>query len=228
MTNHYARPGTNVELILMSEPVMTALLDGDIAHASQRLGLPLPRAFLDYDWLWRYRVRQVREDPEAAPWLVRAVVAMPERVVVGHAGFHGPPDARGMVEIGYTILPEHRRRGYARAAVATLLDEAAVAPGVEVVRASISPDNAGSLAVIRPFGLAQVGEQWDEEDGSNWSSNAPLADADQASSRQGSTSGIARAQPVAMTASRCSISVARSVFGTASERMATERAPSGR
>lgn len=159
------QPRPLVGLIVLDVEAMLALLDGDIQRASERIGVVLPDAFFDYNWLWRIRVRQVRGNPQGAPWAVRAVVAMPERVVVGHAGFHGPPDARGMVEIGYTILPEYRRRGYARSAVARLLAEAAASPGVEIVRASISPDNAGSLAVIRPFGFAQVGEQWDEEDG---------------------------------------------------------------
>ena len=38
-------------------------------------------------------------------------------------------------------------------------------PEVAVVRASISPDNTGSLATIRGLGFAKVGEQWDEDDG---------------------------------------------------------------
>jgi RimJ/RimL family protein N-acetyltransferase len=34
-----------------------------------------------------------------------------------------------------------------------------------VVRASISPDNVASLALIRSLGFEQRGEQWDEIDG---------------------------------------------------------------
>ena len=165
MSIHPAQGLPQVELILLDLEVMRALLAGDVDRASERVMVRLPAAFLDYDWLWRIRVEDVRNNPQAESWLVRAVVAMPDRVVVGHAGFHGPPNERGMVEIGYSILPEYRRRGFARAAVAALLDYAAASTGVKVVRASISPDNAGSLAVIRPFGFAQVGEQWDEEDG---------------------------------------------------------------
>lgn len=158
-------PSPMIELVLLREETMQALLDGDMERARRVAGLPLPPEFLAYDWLWRYRVHQVRQDPESAPWLVRAVVAVPDGVVVGHAGFHGPPDERGMVEIGYTTLPAFRRRGYARAAAQELLRYAAASPTVRVVRASISPDNAASLAVIRGFGFVQVGEQWDEEDG---------------------------------------------------------------
>ena len=46
-----------------------------------------------------------------------------------------------------------------------LLRRAAAEPGVTTVRASIRPDNAGSLATIAGFGFTRHGEQWDEEDG---------------------------------------------------------------
>jgi ribosomal-protein-alanine N-acetyltransferase len=85
--------------------------------------------------------------------------------VVGKAGFHGPPDEHGMVEVGYAIVPELRRRGYARAALEALLQRAGREPAVRVVRASVSPDNAASLGLIRQYGFVRVGEQWDDEDG---------------------------------------------------------------
>ena len=73
-----------VSLILLDENAMQALLDGDLDRASDAAGVALPAAFLDYDWLWRYRVDQVRRDSESGPWLVRAVVSMPDGAIVGH------------------------------------------------------------------------------------------------------------------------------------------------
>jgi RimJ/RimL family protein N-acetyltransferase len=93
------------------------------------------------------------------------VVAEPEGVVVGHAGFHGPPDETGMVEVAYSVDPAYRRRGYARAMLRELLRRAAAEPSVRTVRATISPGNVASLATIAGFGFAEVGEQWDEQDG---------------------------------------------------------------
>ncbi len=46
-----------------------------------------------------------------------------------------------------------------------LISYAANQPEVRTVRASVSPDNAGSLATIAPYGFIQVGEQMDEIDG---------------------------------------------------------------
>ena len=143
---------------------MQALLDGDLATAGARCGLQLPEFFLDEGWLWRIRVDQVERDPASAPWLVRAGVTGRERTVVGHAGFHGPPDADGVVEVGYTVVPELRGRGHGTALLHALVDEARAA-GATGVRASISPQNAPSLALVRRAGFRHVGEQWDDEDG---------------------------------------------------------------
>ena len=154
-----------VTLALIPASVLTAMLEGDLPRASIRFGLELPSFFLTQGWLWRFRLNQLTSEPASAPWLVRAVIAQPKDIVVGHAGFHGPPDDRGMVEIGYSILPEFRRRGYGRAAARELIHYAAAVPDVRVVRASISPDNVASLALVNTLGFLQVGQQWDEEDG---------------------------------------------------------------
>ncbi len=145
-------------------PVLEALLDGDLELAGARAGVRLPAFFLDEAWLWRLRLDQVRADPAAAHWVVRAVVVDPDGVV-GHAGFHGPPDAGGTVEVGYTVVPELRGRGHAGAALRALVEQAQRSAGVRVVRATVAPDNAASLAVVRRAGFVHVGEQLDEVDG---------------------------------------------------------------
>jgi RimJ/RimL family protein N-acetyltransferase len=152
-----------ISLVTLPPAALKALLADDLAAAGRVVGLALPESFRQDGALWRLRLDQIAEDPSAAPWLVRAVVA-PGGVVVGHAGFHGPPDERGMVEVGYWIVAEHRRRGYGAAALGGLMAYAAQ-EGAQVVRASIAPANTASQALVGGFGFVHVGEQWDEEDG---------------------------------------------------------------
>jgi RimJ/RimL family protein N-acetyltransferase len=164
-----------VRLVELGPDAIGALAAGDLAGAGRAAGgLALPRLWLQDDWLWLWRLRagQVAEDPASARWLLRAVV-LPDHTVVGHAGFHGPPDERGMVEVGYTILEGHRRRGYASAALTELMAYARGA-GALVVRASIAPDNEPSLALARRFGFVHIGEQWDDRDGRELLFERPL------------------------------------------------------
>ncbi len=70
-----------------------------------------------------------------------------------------------MVEVGYAIDPAYRRNGYARAALAVLLQWAKSDLSIRKVRASIAPDNFASLALVAQYGFVEIGEQWDDEDG---------------------------------------------------------------
>jgi len=170
-------PSHDLRFAELSAKTMTALLAGDLAAARLEAGVELGELFVEdrAKWLWNYRLKQLETQPEAADWIARAILAEPAatesgdgapgEVVVGYAGFHGPPDEAGMVEVGYTVDPRYRRQGYAKAILAALLDRAAREPDVRVVRATISPDNTASLATIASFGFTQNGDQWDEEDG---------------------------------------------------------------
>ena len=71
---------------------LTALLDADV-----------PDAWFDDLRFARLRLAQLRDDPTLQPWLLRAMVAPDERVMVGHIGCHGRPDT-GSVELGYTVF----------------------------------------------------------------------------------------------------------------------------
>jgi [ribosomal protein S5]-alanine N-acetyltransferase len=162
-----SRSGRVIRFVLLPPAALTALRDGQLGQASEAAGVRLTPYFVTERarGLWRLRADQVDADPESGRWIARAAVAEPEGEVVGHAGFHGPPDAAGMVEIGYSVDPAWRRRGYATAMLRELLQRAAGEPEVRSVRATISPDNEASLATIAGFGFTSNGEQWDEEDG---------------------------------------------------------------
>jgi RimJ/RimL family protein N-acetyltransferase len=151
-----------LSLILLPHPWLVAFLKRD---ALPDLGFSDPhKVFADAEYIIDLRRSQIEQGGESEPWLLRAVVMRSTAEAVGHIGFHGSPDARGMVEIGYTIHRDFRRRGLASEAADGMWRWAARA-GARVLRASISPDNNPSIALVRRAGLVQVGEQSDERDG---------------------------------------------------------------
>jgi RimJ/RimL family protein N-acetyltransferase len=151
----------------MDAEFISAIQTGERQIAERRLGAAIPEEWPDEGdrWLLGVRQKQMSADPSAAPWLVRAIVLRERKEMIGHIGFHGPPDAGGFVEVGYTVLPEHRRRGYAREAVQALFEWAQEAHDVHRFRASVGPWNEPSLALIAQLGFVQTGTQWDERDG---------------------------------------------------------------
>jgi RimJ/RimL family protein N-acetyltransferase len=161
------RPPQQVRIVHLTAPAFRALSRGDLAGANAVSPVPLPAYFAGPEWrsVWRGRSTQVEEDPASAAWVTGVIWDERRQLAVGRAGYHGPPDRSGMVEIGYAVDPAYRRRGYARAALEALLQRAAREPQVRMVRVTISPDNVASYQLASQYGFAEVGQQWDDEDG---------------------------------------------------------------
>jgi len=85
------------------------------------------------------------------------------RVLIGDGGFKGPPDADGMVEIGYSVLQSYRNRGYATEAVKALAEWASEHPEVRGIVAETKRTNTGSIRVLEKNGFTQV-EPGSEQD----------------------------------------------------------------
>ncbi|KAJ3494689.1 hypothetical protein NLG97_g3917 [Lecanicillium saksenae] len=156
------------QLIQISLPVLDALAQNNLQSARDLANNPNISPYIASDecsGVWKRRAAQIRQSPGDATWVTRLVVDSQTGAVVGRAGFHGPPDENGMVEVGYSIDPLCRRKGHARASLKIMLDSAAADQRVKVVRASIQPNNLASHAVVAKYGFIEVGEQWDEEDG---------------------------------------------------------------
>ena len=157
----------SVRIMQLSPDVLHALAAGDLEEANRTSDVPLTPYFMSPESIntWRRRSKQIVADPDSIEWITGVIWDIDRKLAVGRAGFHAPPDADGMVEVGYAVDPAYRRQGYARAALEELLARAAVETGVRTVRVSVRPDNVASSSLIRQYGFVQVGEQWDDEDG---------------------------------------------------------------
>jgi ribosomal-protein-alanine N-acetyltransferase len=156
-----------VRIVHLSPQALAALAARDLAGAIELSGLALTPYVVSDERVgtWQRRAVQVVETPPDLGWVTGVLVDDETGAVVGGAGFHGAPDANGMVEAGYGVDPAFRRRGYARAALLHMIDRARADPSVRVFRLTVSPDNAASLGLVAQLPFVEVGEQWDDEDG---------------------------------------------------------------
>jgi ribosomal-protein-alanine N-acetyltransferase len=151
-----------LDLIPLSSPLVESMQVADWATAGGLLGADIPPEWQARDWHWLDARLAQAGAPSVIAWLPRALVLRQaaggsEQVVVGDAGFHGPPDDEGRVELGYAVISEYRRRGFAEEAVRALLAWTAREVGVTKFSALIEPQNMPSLNLIRKLGFDQTG-----------------------------------------------------------------------
>ena len=155
-----------LELVPLAPQAIRNLIAGRRLEAERAAGFDLPPEFPTRDDLAGFlpiQLHRMEKEASKREWMARLMVRAGEGVV-GHCGFHGPPQTIGRAEIGYTVFSKFRGRGFAKEAARGLV-EWALAQGEREVYATVSPDNAPSLAVVKALGFMQVGTQEDEVDG---------------------------------------------------------------
>ena len=116
------------------------------------------------EWL-----RRLRRSNGTDPWLHGFFLVQREhRSIIGTAGFKGPPDAEGMVEIAYGIVPAFEGQGYATEATGALVGFAFASGHVRIVRAHTLPQANASSRVLLKCGFRHVGGVVDPDDGPVW------------------------------------------------------------
>lgn len=138
---------------------LASALHRDRAHAGQLAGAILHRNFPDADLasMLPDHAKDLAAVPSWSPWGLWLIIYRSVRMVVGAVGYQGPPDATGVVSIGYAIVSAHRRRGLATEAASALIDRAFADPRIGCVQATCSADNTPSIKLLTKLGFALHG-----------------------------------------------------------------------
>ncbi len=111
---------------------------------------------------------------QARPWFARELASNPTRsgwyawygviegqgasrsVLAVSAGFVGAPRV-GTVELGYSVVPEYRRLGYASEMVRAIIKWAFEAPDLRRIVAEVHKDNDASIRLLLRMGFTDIG-----------------------------------------------------------------------
>jgi predicted N-acetyltransferase YhbS/RimJ/RimL family protein N-acetyltransferase len=153
----------NLELVAATLELLEAEIEGP-QHLGRLLKATVPASWPpgEYDRaaLSYFRERHRADGTAAEGWYVwyALLTSAPEgAVVVGTAGYFGPPDPEGMVEIGYSVLPEFRGRGFGCEMARALVDRVRGDSRILRVIAHVHRENVPSIAILRSCGLHEVG-----------------------------------------------------------------------
>lgn len=168
----FAAPLRTPRLLLVPATAahVAAELAGRAAFAA-RVGAEVPASWPpgEYDEAaQRYFLECLQRDGDAGVgwygwYAVRVADPEAPATVVAGGGYFGPPDAEGVVELGYSVCPEWRGLGYATELTTALAAHAAGQPAVARVVAHTTRANPASVRVLERSGfvLAGVGAEAD-------------------------------------------------------------------
>ena len=156
-----------LSLLPATPALLRADLEGPVA-LERALGIAVPPGWppelYDADAM-RWTLAQFDDRPQERDWLMYYIVRRPvdgaSELLVGVGGFKGPPASDGTVELGYGILPAHRRRGYASEAVRGWVGFAFLSPAVRLVIAHTLEHLEPSIGVLRKSGFRLAGTALD-------------------------------------------------------------------
>ena len=152
-----------LDLIPATIDLTQAALDGTAAlSAGLRAAVPAtwPPEYLDTAAL-EYTLDRLAEGDEQAGWWMYFVVLRGDaasRTLIGTAGYKGPSADDGTVEVGYGIVSDHRRRGYAVEATRALLTRAFAESAVRRAIAETLPELTPSIGVLEKCGFRFIGD----------------------------------------------------------------------
>jgi len=157
-----------LKLICCTAELLEKIIEGNEA-LSTFLNVTVPDDWMEFGSApFNYSLNKIREHPEDTPWWTYIAILKNENTLIGNGGYKGPPDEKGMVEIGYAVAPGYRLKGYATEMAKGLLENALKNSRVKSVIAHTLAQENASAGVLRKCGLQWKEEVNDPEDGLLW------------------------------------------------------------
>jgi ribosomal-protein-alanine N-acetyltransferase len=154
---------THLDLVAMTVVHLEAEASG-IKDLALLLGVSTPKDWppghYDQKAMQFFHDRLAAEGPESVGWYgwyaIRRRTAVQTAALVGVAGFIGPPDESGIVELGFSVLSSLRGQGHATEMASALVDYALAQPAVEKVIAHANITNRPAISVLLRSGFQAI------------------------------------------------------------------------
>ena len=101
----------------------------------------------------------LQKDSSLLGWGAWFVIRKKTGEVIGDVGFKGEPDVKGIVEVGYGIVPPAQGKGFATEAVQAVIQWAFSSLTVKQIVAECHADNLASIRVLEKLQMELAAKQ---------------------------------------------------------------------
>lgn len=132
------------------------------------MGVNVPKKWTEFRDTFTPSYHRWKAHPPLRDWWVYLIIHIPDNQLIGSCGYKGEPDANGVVEIGYEIMPSHRMKGLGFETAQGLLLHAFNHSSVRKVIAHTVAEENASAHILEKLGFVQTEDVNDAEEGLLW------------------------------------------------------------
>jgi RimJ/RimL family protein N-acetyltransferase len=105
--------------------------------------------------------KSLERDLEPSGFETWMIIKKDNMQVIGDIGFHGKPNEKGEVEVGYGIVELERRKGFGFEAVKAIMNWVYSQNEVKVIKADCLIDNKPSARILEKVGMKEISRDQD-------------------------------------------------------------------
>ncbi|WP_088042921.1 GNAT family N-acetyltransferase [Bacillus sp. EAC] len=150
----------NLILLTFTANAMIDVLNGksSFLHDKTSYGLGKGWPINAYKNLFPYKISRFQSHPEEEEY-EGIIIHKKDQLVIGDMGFKGGPDKHGIMEIGYSILPQYQGNGYATEMGKAFCKWGMNKENVHKIIATCSIYNHASIRVLEKIGMKKLYEE---------------------------------------------------------------------
>jgi [ribosomal protein S5]-alanine N-acetyltransferase len=150
----------NLLLITFTGEAMLAVLNGKkaINFGEISYGFAKDWPIAVYKNLFPYKISRFQTHPEEERY-EGIIIHKKDQLIIGDMGFKGGPDENGIMEIGYSMVPQYQGKGYATEMGKAFCEWGMSRKNVTKIVAACSIYNYASIRVLEKIGMKKIKEE---------------------------------------------------------------------
>ncbi|MGY3778284.1 GNAT family N-acetyltransferase [Isobaculum melis] len=150
------KESNNLVYLMYSVPLIKATIIGN-EKLKEVSGFEVAKEWpgMEFSFYLPFALKEIKENLSLEKWNY-LIIHKESRTIIGEVSIQGNPSETGIAEIGYSIAPDFRKKGYGKEAVQFLISEIQNRQ-IEEIHAKAFEENKASQKILLSLGFKETG-----------------------------------------------------------------------